>query len=134
MSRDLVTRWFNKLPTSEQNMPLLIVNGLAYTPRQTLDEVNRGTPVGAQLQVLIEAGKFGTTTLDATTLAKSRLQLSLQSKPQDKVLFVALPSSGVTPKTFTPAQLLQEINAGTKLGQQWINNEQSFMQKLVQVR
>lgn len=134
MSKDLVTRWFNKLSTIEQNSPLLIVNGLAYTPRQTLDEVTRNTPVGTQLQALLEAGRFGTTLADENALIRTRLQMNLGSKPQDKPLFVALPSSGIPVKAFTPSQLLQEINSGTPLGKQWINNEADFMRRLLQVR
>lgn len=134
MSKDLVTKWFNKISTTEQNMPLLVLNGMAYTPRQTLDEVTRGTSTGSQLQALIEQGKFGTTVEDATALAKARLQTKLQQKPQDTPLFASLPSSGVGVKLFTPAQLLAEINSGSKIGQQWINNEIEFMKTLTQVR
>lgn len=134
MSKDLVTKWFNKLSTEEQNLPLLVLNGLAYTPRQTLDEVTRGTPVGDQLQSLIEQGRFGTAAVDEQALIKMRLQMSLQKKQQDKPLFVSLPTAGVQPKAFTPAQLLQEINNNTAVGKQWINNEASYMQRLVRVR
>jgi hypothetical protein len=134
MSKDLVTRWFNKISPVEQNMPLLVLSGLAYTPRQTLDEVTRGTPIGDQLQKLIEAGRFGTAMEDESALIKMRLKMSLQAKPQDKPLFVALPTSGVQPKAFTPAQLLQEIESGSSIGKQWINNEASYMRRLLQVR
>ena len=134
MSKDLVTRWFSKLSPSEQNMPLLVLNGLAYTPRQTLDEVTRGTPVGDQLQSLIEQGRFGTATVDEQALIKTRLRMSLQAKPQDKPLFVALPTLGVQPKAYTPAQLLREIESGSPVGRQWMNNEASYMRRLLQVR
>ena len=134
MSKDLVTKWFNKISPTEQNLPLLVLSGMAYSPSQTLDEVMRGTPIGAQLQALIEAGKFGTASEDATALAKARLQAKLQSKPQDKPLFATLPTSGIGVKLFTPAQLLQEINSGTAVGRQWINNEIAFMKTLTMVR
>lgn len=134
MSKDLVTKWFNKLSTVEQNSPLLIVNGMAYTPRQTLEEVTRGTEVGEELQELLESGRFGTTLADENALILTRLKINLSGKPQDKPLFVALPSSGLPVKSFTPAQLMQEINSGTTLGKQWINNEANFMRRLLQVR
>lgn len=134
MTKELVTKWFNKLPTSEQNMPLLVLNGVAYTPRQTLDEVNRGTPVGDQLQDLIEQGRFGTAMVDEQSLIKQRLTMNLQTKDQNKPLFVALPSSGLPVRSFTPSQLIQEINNDTTLGKQWIDNEASYMRRLVQVR
>lgn len=134
MTKELVSRWFNKLGIAEKDMPLLVLSGVAYTPRQAYNEVMRGTPVGDCLQSLIESGRFGTTLADEQSLIKQRLAISLRNKPQDKPLFVALPSSGLEPKVFTPAQLLSEINMGTTLGQQWINNEASYMRRLLQVR
>ena len=41
MTKELVSRWFNKLGPAEQDLALLILNGMAYTPRQTYDEVMR---------------------------------------------------------------------------------------------
>ena len=134
MSKDLVTKWFNKISSTEQNLPLLVLNGMAYSPRQTLDEVNSGSPIGNQLQALIEAGKFGTAVEDATALAKARLRAKLSVKPQDKPLFASLPTAGVGVKLFTPAQLLQEINSGSKVGQQWVSNEIALMKTLTMVR
>lgn len=135
MSKDLVTKWFNKLPTSEQNLPLLILGGIAYSPKQTLDEVNRGSPTGDALQKLIEQGKYGTTMRDESELVKTRLRLNWQSKPQDKVLYVALSSAGsIGPKTFTPSQMIQLLDNNSPLVKPFVNNEASYMQRLVQVR
>lgn len=134
MSKETVTKWFNKLPPSEQDKPLLVYKGMAYTPRQALDEVTRGTETGNYLQNLIEMGRYGTAVVDEQELIKMRLNMSLQEKPQDKVLFVALPTSGIAPKTFTPAQLRAEIQNETPIGKQWINNEKSYMLRLLQVR
>lgn len=134
MSKDLVSRWFNKLAVAERDLPLLILDGLAYTPKQTFDEVMRGSPVGERLQNLIEMGKFGTTFEEEQELLKQRLIMSMGMKPQDKVLFVALTSSGIPVQEFTPAKLTQEIRNGTKIGKQWINNEKSYMLRLLQVR
>lgn len=134
MSKDLVTKWFNKIAIAEKDLPLLVLKGLAYTPRQTLDEVMRGTEIGEQLQNLIEQDRFGTALSDEQALIKQRLTLTLSKKPQDKPLFVALPTSGLPVKTFTPAQLLQEINNGTALGRQWIDNEANYMRRILRVR
>lgn len=138
MTKELVTRWFNKLSVAERNKPLLILNGLAYTPQATYDEVMRGTPVGDKLQNLIEQGKYGTTFQEEQELMKQRLTMDLESKPPDKILFVALSSSGTTlpptKRAFTAKQLLEEIKNGTTLGRQWLNNEASYMKRLMQVR
>lgn len=129
MSKELVTRWYNKISTAERNLPLLLVDGYAYTPQMTYDEVNRGSALGNRLQSLIESGRFGTSSLDEVAIAKVRIQQILQSKPQDKILFATMSN-----KTFTPAQLLEEINSGTQIGQQWISGEISRMTSLVRVR
>jgi len=128
MSRELVTRWIGKISEAEKDLPLLLVSGYAYTPRMAYTEVLNGTTLGNQLQALIETGRFGTSTLDEQAIAKVRLQQILQSKP-DKPLFATL--SG---KVFTPSELLQEIESGTQIGQQWLNQEISHMKMIVNVR
>ena len=129
MTTELVNRWFSKISEAEKNLPLLLVEGYAYTPRMAYDEVNRGSALGAKLQALIESGRFGTSALDEQAIAKVRLQQILQSKPQDKVLFATMNN-----KTFTAAQLLQEVESGTELGQQWVTNEISHMLSITRVR
>ena len=129
MSKELVNQWYSRISQTERNLPLLLVDGYAYTPQMAYDEVNRGSVLGARLQSLIESGRFGTSYLDEIAIAKVRLQQSLQSKPQDKILFATL--SG---KTFTPSQLLQEIESGTEIGTQQINAEISHMRAIVNVR
>lgn len=128
MSRELMTRWFNKLPTSEQDLPLLISDGIAYTPRTALNEVNRGSAIGTKLQQLVESGRFGTTTYEETSVAKTRLRQILSGKAE-KPMFATM--SG---KVFTPSQLLQEIEANSQIGQQWINAEMATMSRIVAVR
>lgn len=134
MSKDLVAKWFNKLSIAERNKPLLILNGLAYTPQGTYDEVMRGTPTGDKLQKLIEQGKYGTTFAEEQELMKQRLTMDLESKPPDKILFVALSSSGIPVRSFTAPQLLQEIKNNTTIGRQWINGEKSLVLRILQVR
>lgn len=129
MSKDLVTRWFQKLPSGELDLPLLLVSGYAYTPRTAYDEVQRDTALGAQLQALIESGRFGTSSEDEIAIAKARLQQIWQGKP-DTPLFHTLSN-----KSFTPSQLLQEIqDPNSTVGQQWIQAEISRMTNLVRIR
>jgi len=128
MSRDLITNWFNKLPTAEKDLPLLILDEIAYTPRTTLNEVLRSSDLGNKLQTLVETGRFGTTSIEEQQIAKIRLQQILGSKP-DKPLFATL--SG---KVFTPSELLAEIQSGTAIGNQWLQTEISQMRRLVSIR
>ena len=128
MSKELVTRWFNKISEAEKDLPLLLVDNYAYTPRMAYSEVMNGSTLGAKLQSLIEMGRFGTSALDEQAIARVRLQQILQSKP-DKPMFATLSN-----KVYTPSELMQEIESGTELGTQWVNNEISHMTKIVQVR
>jgi hypothetical protein len=128
MAKQLVQNWYNKLPSAERDLPLILLNGIVYTPTAAYNEVMRGSPVGNQLQTLIETGKFGTSPTDAQTIAKTRLQQWLQSQPQ-KPLFATLSN-----KVYTPSQLLEEIQAGSSIGNQWVNNEISHMTSIMQIR
>jgi len=128
MTQTLVSQWFNKLSEAERNLPLLIVRGIAYTPRATYDEVMRNSPVGNELQALIERGSFGTTYSDEQTIAKLRLTEIMRTKPE-KPLFATL--SG---KVFTPTELLQEIQNNTDIGRQWVENEKLHMKLIVSMR
>ena len=128
MTQTLVSQWLNKLPEAEKDLPLLIADGLAYTPRAALAEVMRGSPLGDKLQRLIETGSFGTTFSDEQTIAKMRLTEIMRTKPE-KPLFATL--SG---KVFTPSELLREIQNDTDIGRQWVENEKLHMKVIVSIR
>ena len=128
MSKDLVSRWFNQLGQAERNLPLLIYQGNVYTPQAAYDEVMRASPLGDELQKMIERQSFGTSAEDEQTVAKLRLTQIMRTKP-DKPLFATL--SG---KVFTPSELLQEIENNTDIGRQWVGTEISHMRRIVSVR
>ena len=124
---ELVRRWFNALPQYERDLPLLVVNGVAYTPRAALAEVERGTALGRKLQSLIETGRFGT---PEWTLAKLRLKKMLETMPERPlVATLTLP-----PRTYTPRELMREIERETPVGRQWIQTEISHMRYLLRLR
>ncbi|MBA7490218.1 hypothetical protein ES702_00753 [subsurface metagenome] len=131
MSRQLVERWFNKLSSVERDLPLLIVAGTAYTPRTALNEVKRGTALGKKLQSLIEKKSFGTNMIEERTLAKMRLHEILIREPE-KPMFVTI--QGLAPRSYTPRQLLREIDANTKIGRQWVANEIKHVRRVLAVR
>lgn len=128
MTKQVVSNWFSKLGQSEKNLPLLIYQGIVYTPQAVYDEVMRGSPLGDALQSLIEKQSFGTSAEDEQTVAKLRLTQIMRTKP-DKPLFATL--SG---KVFTPSELLQEIENDTDIGRQWVGTEISHMRRIVSVR
>jgi len=128
MTKDLVSKWFNKLGTGERNLPLLIYQGNVYTPQVAYDEVMRSSPLGDTLQSLIEKQSFGTSAEDEQTVAKLRLTQIMRTKP-DKPLFATLSN-----KIFTPSELLQEIENDTDIGRQWVGTEISHMKRIVGIR
>lgn len=129
MSKELVSNWFGKLPIGERNLPLLLLDGIVYTPQATYDEVMRNSPIGQKLQQLIESGRFGTTAEDEQTIAKTRLEQIYAAKPPDQPYLATL--SG---KTFTPSQMIAEIQSDSAISHQWVNNEIQHMSALVRIR
>lgn len=129
MSKDLIQKWYNAISNQEKDLPLILVDGIIYTPTTAYNEVMRSSPVGLKIQALIETGRFGSTSEEEQAIAKTRLEQWLKTQPPDKPLFATLSN-----KVFTPSQLLQEIQEGTSIGQQWSQNEISHMRRLVQLR
>ena len=130
MTLTLVQRWFDKLPPYEVDLPLLMVAGVAYTPRTALSEAQRNTALGQTLQAMIERRSVGTLTSEEDTLARLRLQELLKRAPE-KPLFATL---ALPPRTYTPSDLLREVQQGTPVGQQWISAEKIQMRYLVGLR
>jgi hypothetical protein len=129
VTKQLVSDWFNKLPAGEKDLPLLIVGSNVYTPRTAYEEVMRGTALGDQLQALVEKQSFGTSPTDEQTVAKIRLQQILSKDDPNKPKFATLSN-----KIFTSTQLLDQIQKGTTIGRQWVNNEIVVMKKVVAIR
>jgi len=126
----LVQRWFDKLPEYEKDLPLLMVNGTAYTPRTALNEVQRNTALGQKLQAMIERGTVGTLASEEDTLARLRLNELLRREPE-RPMFATLT---LPPRTYKPSDLLREVQQGTPVGLQWISAEKTQMRYLVGLR
>jgi len=43
MTLQFIENWFNNLPPKERDLPLVTLNGNAYTPRMVLNQVRDGT-------------------------------------------------------------------------------------------
>lgn len=134
MTLSLVRRWFSRLPPLERDLPLLIVNGLAYTPRAVLQEVERGTALGARLQAMIESGSLGTTLQEEVALAKLRLRMMLSRYPPDAPLVATLGGPGLPSRAYTARELLEEVERGTDVGMQWVRAELERCRALLRAR
>ena len=124
-----IREWVSRLPPQELDLPLIVLDGLAYTPRMVLAEVERGTTLGQRLQQLVEMRSFGTTMSEAYSLAKLRLKQILSRYPPDKPIVAALGVEG--PIVYTPRELIEEIERGTPRGTQWIEGEINRMRYLM---
>lgn len=115
MSRQVVETWHQKIPAIERNQPLIIFGSSAYTPNQVMDEVRKGTALGDSLQKVIETRSF-TQAIDKYALAITRLKERLAKMPPDTEIVWGN-------RTYTPQQMLQEIQNGTKVGRSMIEAE-----------
>ena len=129
MTLPVVRRWFNRLPEAERDLPIVTINGVAYTPRMILAEVERGTPLGRRLQAMVEAGQLAASgPEDLERLAKLRLKMVLERLPE-RPLIACLREDHV--RVYTPRQLLKEIEAQTEVGRAFIEAELEVMRRLV---
>jgi hypothetical protein len=129
MTLQVVRAWYNRLPPTERDLPILMLDGIAYTPNMVLAEVTRGSIIGYRLQRLIEEGRLGTSRLEEEQLAKIRLRELLRRYPERPL--VATLREG---RTFTPSQLIDEIERGTPVGRMLIFSELEYMRFLLRLR
>jgi hypothetical protein len=129
MTLHVVRAWYNRLPPAERDLPILILDGIAYTPNMVLAEVTRGSIVGERLQRLLEEGRLGNSGLEEEQLARIRLKELLRRYPERPL--VAILREG---RTFTPSQLIDEIERGTLVGRMLILSEIEYMKFLLRLR
>lgn len=129
MTLHVVRAWYNRLPPAERDLPILILDGLAYTPNTVLAEVMRGSIVGERLQRLIEEGRLSNSGLEEEQLAKIRLKELLRRYPERPL--VAVLREG---RIFTPSQLIEEIERGTPVGRMLVISEIEYMKFLLRLR
>lgn len=116
-----VESWVSKLPPAERNLPLLVVDSVAYSPSDALAEVRAGTALGRKLQTLIETGRWGTPKETLEALAAERLKKLYRERP-----IVRITIDGKK----TSKELIQEIDKRTKLGRDLIESEIEYMKRL----
>jgi len=130
MTIQLIRAWISKLPPYELDMPIVVYNGVAYTPRAVLDEVMRRTTIGEQLQKQIEMGIASLHQEDEEELAKLRLKLMLSKPTTTKIVALTYPQ----PTVLSPQDILREIEQGTPRGRLWINAQKEVINRLLRMR
>jgi len=115
----VIRRWFGRLPPGERDMPLVVLDGRFFSPRDVLREVEAGTQLGARLRAKVDAGTLGTTEAELEQLPVERLRNVLSRYPPWKPVVVPI-SEG---RAYTAADLLREVEARTPLGMRLIRAE-----------
>lgn len=123
MSLQVVQQWYQTIPAIERNQPLIISGSAAYSPNQVLDEVKKGTARGAELQRVIETRSF-TEAIDKYALAITRLKDRLaKMTPDTRIIWGQ--------RSYSPQQMLQEIQNGTKVGRAMIEAEATRVEEVL---
>ena len=128
MTLEVIRRWYNSLPPEERNLPLIIYQGVAYSPHAILLEVERGTQLGEYLQRKVESGSLGTTQEELKNLALIRLKMILSKYPPNTPLVASLT---YPPKVYTAEELLKQIEENTPIGKRFIEAEQKHALNLL---
>jgi len=123
--REIVIRWFERIPPVERDEPLIIdeVTGRAYSPREVLREVLRGTSLGERLQRKIERGSLGN--LMTRELAKKRVLRMLENLPPEVQL------ATFSGKTYSREELIYLVQREIGVGRMLIETEIERMRELL---
>ncbi|GAI07797.1 unnamed protein product, partial [marine sediment metagenome] len=81
MSLSKVRSWVDGLPKFERDLPLVILDNIAYSPNEVLSEVEAGTGLGAKLQGRVEVKAYGTPPDLEEALAEKRIETRLKRAP-----------------------------------------------------
>jgi len=126
MTLSRIEEWFDNLPPFEREMPLVVVDTRAYSPKEVLSEVRKGTDLGRRMQEEVERG--GATpeeTLEA--LAVARLKKLMEERPVDIVRLVAPGEEPVT----SAEELKRLIQERKGLGRKLIETEKKYIQRMM---
>jgi len=54
MSKEFIESWYRRIPELERDLPIILIEGRVYTPREVYNEVMRGTRLGELMQGKLE--------------------------------------------------------------------------------
>lgn len=129
MSLKVIEEWYSRLPSYERNMPLIKLNNTAYSPKQILAEVRKGTAIGASLQSKVEGLRFGSALEDEET-AEQRLIRLLEERP---IRVAALVDPDIKKEEFSSKELIECIKKRDKIGKSLLKTEQKHMSAMMKV-
>lgn len=85
MSKELVSKWYSKIPELERDLPIILVDGKVYTPREVYEEVMKGTELGEKMQETLERYResHSATYGELKKIAEERVKKILSWLPED---------------------------------------------------
>lgn len=109
MSKELVRRWYEKIPPIERDDPILYMDGKYWTPDEIYNEVMRDTPTGRKLQAKLEKlsapRTFSFSELkELRKVAEERIKKTLEALPNEQVLVTYTPQGKIA---FKPKDILK---------------------------
>lgn len=126
--KDLIS-WIEKLPKSELDIPLIVIDNRAYTPNEVLQMIRERAGLGKKLITLdTNTIKRVPTEAQMHELAKIRLKMKLEKTPP-KFAFGRY-ILGEKEK-YTAEELIAEIQMETSIGQEFIGTEKNLMRDLL---
>jgi len=129
MNEEEVLNWIKKLPKSELDIPLIIIDDRAYTPNEILEMVRRKVGLGRRLLTLdMSALKRVPAEAQLHELAKIRLKKKLEKMPKKFVL--ARYVLGKKEK-YTADELIEEIQRESAIGREFIDTEKKIVRDLL---
>ena len=129
MNEEEVLNWIKKLPKSELDIPLVIIDDRAYTPNEILEMVRRKVGLGRRLLTLdMSALKRVPAEAQLHELAKIRLKKKLEKMPKKFVL--ARYVLGKKEK-YTADELIEEIQRESAIGREFIDTEKKIVRDLL---
>jgi len=129
MNEEEVLNWIKKLPKSELDIPLVVIDDRAYTPNEILEMVRRKVGLGRRLLTLdVSALKRVPAESQLHELAKIRLKKKLEKMPKKFVL--ARYVLGKKEK-YTADELIEEIQRESPVGREFIDTEKRIVRDLL---
>ena len=119
-----VTEWYKGIPRIERNQPLIVHSGRIYTPEEVLAESKSGTALGRELESTIARRDF-TDIVDEYAVAVERIRERVGKLPDSMRI------ASVSGASYSPSDLLSQVEQGTDIGRALVDAEMSRMRDVL---
>ena len=124
MTVERVRRWFERIPEIERDVPIILINGRVYTPREVKSEVERGTTLGRRMQEELEKTVSHITQLHK--IGKARALYWAKGLPED----FSIGSYSIEKPIATKSEIIRMIEQEEEVGESAVKYEEERAYKL----